>query len=133
MSATGPFANILSERAAALAVVAGAVTTVAEVEPDDGLEEVKLAGGEPVVVPEVTETVGSGIEGLLDTVEDVPDADTDVLVLATEVLVLVTKVLEEVAAEGASEMGPGPRLNRRINKRISIVNGQTGSDLRYLC
>lgn len=123
MIATGTFANILSERAALLAVVAGAVTTVAEEEPDDGLgleEEVKVASEEPVEVPEVTETVGSGIEELelLNTVEDVlPEAE----------------VLEEVAAEvgsGENVMGPGPRLNRRINKRISIANGSTGSDLR---
>jgi len=99
MIATGPFANILSERAALLAEVAGAVTME---EPDDGLGleeelEVKVAGGEPVEVPEVTEiVVGGGIEELLNTVEDVPEAD----------------VIEAVAVEvgsGDSVMGPGPR------------------------
>lgn len=109
MSATGPFENILSERAALLDVVAGAVATVAEdKEPDDsdGMEleeEVKVAGGVPAEVPEVTETVGSGIEELLNIMEDVPGLESE----ADE--------LEEVAIEGKGDpvMGPGPRLNRK--------------------
>jgi hypothetical protein len=111
MSATGPFAN--TERAALLGVVAGAVATVAEEEPDeDGLEleEEEVPGRE---VPEVTLTVGNGIVELPDTVEDVPAAV--VLVLAAVVLVLATGVLECVAAEvgiGDTVMGPGPRLDR---------------------
>jgi hypothetical protein len=128
MSATRPFANTLLERAALLVVVAG---DVAEEEPDDdglGLEE----EGEDELgreMPEVTLTEGNGIAILLpDTVEDVPEAV--MLMLATD-----SDVLEEAAADevdnGNTVMGPGPRLNRRVNNRIFIVNGPTGSDLRY--
>lgn len=102
MSATGPSANILSERAALLAVVAGAVETVAE---EDGLgleEEVKVAGREPVEAPKVEEIVGSGVvEEMLETVEDVLEA-------------VATEVVGEVTGEddnGDSVIGPGPRLN----------------------
>jgi hypothetical protein len=111
MSATqaGPFANILSERAALLAVVAGAVTTVVEEEPDDGLGLEEEGEGEVMVaeveMPEVIEIVGSGIEELLDTVKDVPESDV--------LEAVATDVLEVVG--GNSVIGPGPRLNRRIN------------------
>ena len=119
MSATGPFANILSERAALLEVVAGAV---AEEEPDDelGLDseeelEVKVAGRElvevsVVEVSVVEETVGSAVEELLETVGDVLGIEGDVV---------STEVVGEVAGEdgnGDSVIGPGPRLNRSINK-----------------
>lgn len=114
MSATGPFANILSERAALLEVVAGAV---AEEEPDDelGLDseeelEVKVAGRELVEVSVVEETVGSAVEELLETVGDVLGIEGDVV---------STEVVGEVAGEdgnGDSVIGPGPRLNRSINK-----------------
>lgn len=120
MSATGPFANILSERAALLAVVAGAVESVAEEESEDGLgleEEVKVAGREPVEVEEVEETVGSELEEVLETVEKVSVAD----VLETDVLeddVLEVVATEEVVADEVGNddivIGPGPRLNRRI-------------------
>ena len=117
MSATGPFANILSERAALLEVVAGAV---AEEEPDDELGsedelEVKVAGRELVEVSVVEvsvvgETVGSAVEELLETVGDVLGIEGDVV---------STEVVGEVAGEdgnGDSVIGPGPRLNRSINK-----------------
>lgn len=115
MSATGPFANILSERAALLAEVAGAVATVVRGEPDDGLEleeEVKVADGELVEVPEVTETVEGGIEELPTEVDVLEAVATDVLET------VATDVVEAEVAVGSGEnvMGPGPSLNRRINK-----------------
>jgi hypothetical protein len=107
MSATGPFANILSERAALLEVVAGAVETVAEEEPEDGLvleEEVKVAGREPVEVSvvEVSVVEVSVVSGV-ETVEGVLDTSE----LAGEVTATV---------EDSTVIGPGPRLNRRVNK-----------------
>jgi len=102
MSATGPFATILSERAALLlAVVSGAVESVAEEEPDDesGLEdEIKVAAGrepvETVEMPEVNDIVGSVVLGeLLKSVEDVAVTKADVL---------------EVVVVGIW-IGPGPR------------------------
>jgi len=109
MSATGSFANTLSERAALLAVVAGAVETVPE---EDGLG-VKVAGREPVEAPEVEEIVGSGV---VETVEDVLEAD----------------VFEAVATEATEVLGiigPGASLNRRINKKKFYSEW---SDLRNL-
>ena len=88
---------------------------MAEEEPDDesGLEEeVKVAGREPVEVSVVEETVGSGVEELLETVK-VSD------VLEVEGDVVSTEVVGEVAGEvgsGDSVIGPGPRLSRMINK-----------------
>lgn len=58
---------------------------------------------------------------------------------ATELLeaALAADVLEpETAKDDDTVTGPGPptlRLNRRINKRVPIVNGPTGNDLRALC
>ena len=109
-------------------VVAGAVATVAEEEPEDGMrmeEEVKVAGVEPADVPEVTETVGTGIEELLNIMEDVSGVEADV----------PTEVLEEVAPEGVSddsEMGPGPRLNRKTNK-FHCEWTNLSVNLRYHC
>lgn len=128
---SAPLANILSERAALLAEVAGAVAAVEEEEPDDvlGLEE------EPVEVPGVTEP-GDGIDELPTEADVLEAGAADVLEGgATDVLEAVATDVPEGATEDESGipvvMGPGPRLNRRtVSKRISIVNGPTGSDLR---
>ena len=115
MSATGPFANILSERAALLGVVAGAVEMLAE-EPDDELgleEEVKpeVSGRELIAVSKVEvsvveETVGS--EVLEESLESVVGS------LEGDVFESVaTEVVGEVAGnEDGSVIGPGPKLNR---------------------
>ena len=110
MSATGPFATILSERAALLAVDSGAVESVAdpEEELDDdksGLEEEAVVAGREAVVtveePEVEETAGTGADEPLKTVEDaaVTKAGVPVEVADTDVVEI--------------SIGPGPpRLNR---------------------
>ena len=139
MSATGPFADILSERAALLAVVDGAVTTlVAEEEPDDGLglEEVMVPGRVPVEVPEVTESVGDETGETLDTV--VLEAVATVVLEAVTTVVLepaTTVVLEAVVTDVLEAvenvMGPGPRLKHRISKRNSNIVNETNWPVTY--
>lgn len=91
------------------------MATVVKGRPDDGLgleEEVKVADGELVEVPEVTETVEGEIEELA-TEADVLEA------VATDVLETVTTDVAEAevaVGSGDSVMGPGPSLNRRLNK-----------------
>jgi hypothetical protein len=106
MSATTPFARILSERAAlVVVVVAGAEDEPLEVEvvagEPDGGERLEL---EPLVATEVpdnvVETVGKRVAEVVVVVGVVADVvETDVAV------VVVTEVAEAVV------IGPGPRLN----------------------
>lgn len=99
MSATGPLENNLSDWAELLVVVAGAE---AEEEPDDelGLEEVMVVTRERVEVLEETvgSGVGSGIDELLETTEDVPEAG------------VLEAVPPEVVEEDGGSMGPGPKV-----------------------
>ena len=103
-----PFVNIfLSERAALLAVVVGAVETpVAEEEADVELEMEEEAEfvGEPEV-PEVTEAVGSAVEEV--------DSDSEVEELLDTVEELELEAVLEELLPGSDEnvMGPVPRLN----------------------
>ena len=96
MNATGPFAYVLSEMAALLEVVDGAVVTVVEEEdePDDvGVEEEEV--GKELVVAVVPRIERSGVEELPETASEAEVIDSDGI-----------------------ETGPGPPiLNLRINKK----------------
>ena len=128
MSATGPFARILLERAALVVVAAGAedelvvVVAVVAGEPDDG-GRLRLEPPATEVSDEVTGTVAEVVKTVVEVVVEVVKPVADVVV-ETDVAGLVV-----VELPGAVVIGPGPRLNIEM-KSFYPVNRPT-SDLPY--